>query len=103
TATGTSRFAVAMGYDARIGYVVGAVFEIAKEGLPLVLFALLVQRAFGSGVLLGIALVCLVAFSCLATHATVSSAISSIERTGTWKMEVRGNAKAALSGIEQQL
>jgi hypothetical protein len=103
TATGTSRFAVAMGYDARIGYVVGAVFEIAKEVLPLVLFALLVQRAFGTAVLLGIAWVCLVAFSCLATHATVSSAISSIERTGTWKMEVRGNAKAELSSIEQQL
>ena len=31
TATGTARFAVAMGYDAWIGYVVGAVFEIAKE------------------------------------------------------------------------
>ena len=41
--------------------------------------------------------------SCLATHATVGTAISSIERTGTWKMEVRGNTKAELSSVEQQL
>jgi hypothetical protein len=33
----------------------------------------------------------------------VSTAISSIERTGTWKMEVRGNTKAALSNVEQLL
>ena len=52
---------------------------------------------------LGIAWICLVAFSCLATHATVSTAISSIERTGTWKMEVRGNTKAELASVEQQL
>ena len=43
------------------------------------------------------------ACSCLATHATVSTAISGIERTGTWKMEVRGNAKAELASVEQQL
>ena len=42
-------------------------------------------------------------FSCLATHATVSTAISAIERTGTWKMEVRGNTKAELATVEQQL
>ena len=103
TATGTARFAVAMGYDARIGYVVGAAFEIAKEVLPVVVLALLGQRAFGTASLLGIAWFCLLAFSCLATHATVGSAILSIERTGTWKMEVRGNTKAELSSIEQQL
>jgi hypothetical protein len=103
TATGTSRFALAMGYDARIGHVVGAVFEVAKEVLPVVLLALLCQRAIGTAVMLGTAWICLVAFSCLATHATVGTAISSIERTGTWKMEVRGNAKAELSSIEQQL
>jgi hypothetical protein len=103
TATGTSRFAVAMGYDARIGYVMGAVFEVAKEVLPVVLLALLCQRAIGTALMLGTAWVCLVAFSCLATHATVSTAIVSIERTGTWKMEVRGNTKAELSSIDQQL
>ena len=48
TATGTARFAVAMGYDARIGYVVGAAFEFAKEVLPVALLALLAQRAFGA-------------------------------------------------------
>src|SRR5262249_30340072 len=44
-----------------------------------------------------------VIFSCLATHATVTTAVSSIERTGTWKMEVRTNAKVELASIEQQL
>jgi hypothetical protein len=103
TATGTSRFAVAMGYDARVGYAVGAIFDIAKGLLPVALLALLAQRALGTAILLGIAWICLAAFSCLATHATVGSAISSIERTGTWRMEVRGNTKAELSSIDQQL
>jgi len=44
-----------------------------------------------------------VTFSSLATHATVMTAISAIERTGTWKMEVRGNTKAELASVEQQL
>jgi len=44
-----------------------------------------------------------VVFSCLATHATVATAISSIERRGTWKMEVRTNAKTELASVEQQL
>src|SRR5262245_59650095 len=66
TATGTARFAVAMGYDARIGYVVGAAFELAKEVLPVVWLALLAQRAFAIAGVLGLAWLCLVAFSCLA-------------------------------------
>ena len=103
TATGTARFAVGMGYDARIGYAVGAIFDIAKGMLPVGLLALLARRAFGTAALLGAAWICLVAYSCLATHATVSTAISAIERTGTWKMEVRGNAKAELASVEQQL
>jgi hypothetical protein len=44
-----------------------------------------------------------VTLSCLATHATVGTAISSIERTGTWKMELRGNDRTELTSIEQQL
>jgi hypothetical protein len=103
TATGTARFAVGMGYDARMGYGVGAIFDLAKGMLPVTLVALLARRAFGSAVLFGAAWVCLVAYSCLATHATVSTAIASIERTGTWKMEVRGNDKAELASLEQQL
>ena len=103
TATGTARFAVGMGYDARMGYGVGAIFDIAKGVLPVALLALLVRRAIGSAIFFGAAWACLVVFSCLATHATVSTAISSIERVGTWKMEVRGNAKAELTSVEQQL
>jgi hypothetical protein len=87
TATGTARIAVAMGYDARVGYAVGAIFDIAKGILPVALLALLAQRALGAAILLGIPWIGLVTFSCLATHATVSAAIASIERTGTWKME----------------
>src|SRR5262249_33611610 len=83
TATGTARFAVAMGYDAKVGYAVGAAFDIAKGILPVVLPGLLAQRAFGAAMFIGIAWLCLVTFSCLATHATVGTAISSIERTGT--------------------
>ena len=74
-----------------------------EEVLPVVLLALVSQRALGTTLMLGTAWVCLVAFSCLATHATVGTAISSIERTGTWKMEVRGNTKAELATVEQQL
>src|SRR5436190_3487761 len=103
TATGTARFAVGMGYDARVGYAVGAIFDLAKALLPVGVLALLTRRAFGTAAFLGIACICLVIYSCLATHATVSTAISAMERSGTWKMEVRGNAKAELASVEQQL
>jgi hypothetical protein len=103
TATGTGRFAVSMGFIAGIGYSVGALFDIGKSFLPVWLRALWSRRARCSAGLLGIAWICLVTFSCLATHATVSTAISSIERMGTWKMEVRGNSKAELASVEQQL
>jgi hypothetical protein len=103
TATGTARFAVGMGYDARIGYVVGAIFDIAKGTLLVGVLALGARRAFGIAVLLGAAWLSLVVYSCLATHGTVSTAIAGIERSGTWRMEVRGNAKAELASVEQQL
>ena len=92
-----------MGYDANVGYAVGAIFDIAKGVLPMGLPALWWRRACGTAAFLTIAWMCLLACSCLATHATVSTAISGIERTGTWKMEVRGNAKAELASVEQQL
>jgi len=103
TATGTARFATSLGYDATAGYAVGAVFDIAKGILPVGVLALLARRAFGTAALLGIAWICLVTFGCLATHATVSTAISSIERTGTWQMERRGDIRRELASIEQQL
>src|SRR5262249_59439342 len=79
------------------------IFDTAKGLLPAALAALLARRALGIAAILGAAWVCLVVFSCLATHATVTTAISAIERTGTWKMEVRGNTKAELASVEQQL
>ena len=103
TATGTARFAVAMNYDANVGYAVGAVLDIAKAILPVAVFALWVRRSFGLAVVIGIAWGCLVIFSWLATHATVNTAIAAIERSGTWKMEVRSNTKAELVSLEQQL
>jgi hypothetical protein len=103
TATGTARFMAPMGYDIKVGYGVGATLELAKEVLPVAVIALWARRAGGLVLVLGAAWVCVVTFSSLATHATVMTAISSIERTGTWKMEVRGNAKTELASIEQQL
>jgi hypothetical protein len=103
TATGTARFVVGMGYDAIVGYGVGAIFDFAKDLLPIALLALWSRRAVVIGGVLSIAWLCLTGYSCLATHGTVSLAISGIERTGTWKMEVRGNTKTELASVEQQL
>jgi len=103
TATGTARFAMSMGYDAKVGYVVGALFDLAKGTFLVAVLAFWRRRSFGFVAAFGVFWTCLVTFSCLATHATVSTAISAIERTGTWKMEVRGNAKAELVTVEQQL
>ena len=91
TATGTARFAAAMGYDANVGYVVGAIFDLAKGILPVALAVLLGWRMLGTAASFGAAWICLVIFSCLATHATVSTAISAIERAGAWQMEARRN------------
>ncbi len=103
TATGTARFAVALGYPATIGYVVGAVFDVAKAVLPVALLMLLARRAVMSFALIGVAWLGLVTYSSLATHATVGIAIGSIERTGTWKMEGRANTKSELAAVEQRL
>ena len=93
TATGTARFAVGMGYRAEVGYAVGAVFDFAKALLPVALLVLLARRAFLFFVLIGFAWVGLVTYSALATHATVSTAIAAIERSGSWKMEVGSRHK----------
>ena len=103
TATGTARFAVSMGYPPEVGYAVGGVFDVAKTLLPVGLLMLVARRAFLFFAIIGFAWLGLVTYSGLATHATVSTAIASIERTGTWKMEGRTNIKAELAGVEQQL
>lgn len=103
TATGTARFAVAMGYRPGVGYAVGAVFDFAKALLPVALLLLFSRRAFFSFGIIGFAWLGLVAYSALATHATVSTAIADIERTGSWKMEVRSDTKAELATVEKRL
>ena len=65
TATGTARFAVSMGYDAIVGYAVGAIFDLAKALLPIALLALWLRRAMGTAGLLGIAWICLATYSAL--------------------------------------
>ena len=45
TATGTARFAVAMGYDVEVGYAVGGVFDLAKSFLLVALLALWGRRS----------------------------------------------------------
>jgi hypothetical protein len=47
-ATGTARFAAAMGYDTNVGYVVGAIFDLAKGILPVALPVLLARRLLGT-------------------------------------------------------
>ena len=103
TATGTARFAMAMGYPAEVGYVVGAIFDIAKDVLTVALLVLLKRRAFFFFAIIGSAWLGLVTYSFLATHATVSTAIAAIERSGSWKMESRSNFKAELAAVEQRL
>ena len=60
TATGTARFAVAMNYPAVVGYVVGGIFDFAKELLPVGLLVLLTRRAFILFAIIGCAWVGLV-------------------------------------------
>jgi hypothetical protein len=103
TATGTARFASALGYPALTGYTVGAVFDVAKAVLPVALLVFLTRRAFMSFAVMGVAWLGLVTYSSLATHATVGMAIGSIERTGAWKMEGRANIKAELATLKQRL
>ena len=92
-----------MGYDVKAGYAVGVVFDLAKGLLLMALLALWSRRSLGLAVVFGMAWACLATFSWLATHATVTTAIGAIERSGTWKMEVRANTKAELASLEQQL
>ena len=103
TATGTARFAVAMGYQRQCRLRCRHHLRYRQGHTSRGAAGFLARRALGTAALLGAAWICLVVFSCLATHATVSTAISAIERTGTWKMEVRGNTKAELATVEQQL
>ena len=82
-----------MGYRAEVGYAVGGIFDIAKALLPVALLVFVARRAFFSFAIIGCAWLGLVTYSWLATHATVSAAIATIERNGTWKMESRTNAQ----------
>jgi len=103
TATGTARFAAAMGYSPSVGYIVGAIFDIAKDILLVAVLALWKRRALVISAIIGLAWIGLVAYSVLATPATITTAISAIERSGAWKMELRGNAEDELNSVKQQL
>ena len=82
--------------SAEVGYAVGAIFDFAKALLPVALLVLLARRAFLLFVIIGFAWLGLVTYSALATHATVSTAIAAIERSGSWKMEVRSETQAEI-------
>ena len=103
TATGTARFALAMGYSEATGYAIGAVFDLAKAVVPVGLLILFARRAYVSFFLIGAAWIGLVLYSALATHATVGLAISEIERTATWHMEKRNDTRTELENIEKRL
>jgi hypothetical protein len=78
TATGTARFAAAMGYSHVVGSVVGAIFEFAQEFLPVAVLALWWRRARCISTILCLAWIGLVTYSVMATHATITTAISAI-------------------------
>jgi hypothetical protein len=103
TATGTARFAAAMGYSRTLGYVVGAIFDFGKEVLPVGIPSLWKRRALRLSTILCLAWIGLVTYSVLATHATITTAISAIEQSATQNMEARDKEKAELSSVEQQL
>jgi hypothetical protein len=86
TATGTARFMGPMGYDPMVGYAVGGLFDFAKGLLLVGVLTFWARRSIGFAAVFGSIWLCLVIYSGLATHATVSNAISSIERAGTSKM-----------------
>jgi hypothetical protein len=87
TVTGTARFAEAMGYNAKVGYAVGGIFDLAKALLLMALLALWSRRSLGLAAVFAIAWGGLVTFSWLATHATVStaSAPSNAAALGRWR------------------
>jgi hypothetical protein len=103
TAGGTARFAVALGYGETAGYAVGCVLELGKTVFLVMAMRLWDTRAYLLALAIGIAWLGLLAYSLLATHATVSTAIASRERMGTWHMETRSGTQSELAGIEQQL
>jgi hypothetical protein len=62
TAIGTARFVVAMGYDANVGYAVGAIFDLAKGFLLVALLAVWGRRPLGLAAVFGTAWACVVTF-----------------------------------------
>jgi hypothetical protein len=103
TATGTARFVTSMRYDAAVRYAVGVVFDLTKGSLLIIVLAFWARRSLPFAAIFALIWTGLATFSCLATHATVTTAISATERIGTCKMEVRGNSQTALAAVEQQL
>jgi hypothetical protein len=102
TASGTARFSVALGLGQATGWVAGAVFDFAKDVLPLVLLVLPTKRAILVIVPLAVAWIGLVTYSCLATGATVSLAIGAIERGAAQTMQARSGIESELGSTEQQ-
>jgi hypothetical protein len=47
TATGTARFALVMGYEANVGYAVGALFDLAKGPLFVGVLVFWARRSLG--------------------------------------------------------
>src|SRR6516225_7784617 len=101
-ACGASRFAVAMGCPSWVGFMVGGLFDITKGPLLRRVLPLWSHRRWLLAVIFGAAGSLLLTLSCLATHGTVSMIFGTIERTGTWKMEVRGNSKSELNELETE-
>jgi hypothetical protein len=83
TATGTTRFA-ATGYSAIVGYVVGAIFDIAKDVLLVAVLALWTRRAPCISTILCLAWMGLVTYR-RTRRSPQPSPLSSDPAPGRWK------------------
>lgn len=102
-AFGASRFTVAMGFPSWVGFLVGGLFDFTKGPMLRRVLPLWSRRRRPLAAIFAVAGSFLLTFSCLATHGTVSMVFGTIERAGTWKMEVRGNSKLELNELETRL
>jgi hypothetical protein len=99
-AAGMARFAVANGILQPTAYAVSFVLEIAVVVLPAVIKALRSRHSVLLRVLLFVSWFLLAIFGCLATHATLSLYLATIEHRGAAEAERRAAVNDELARIE---
>ncbi len=99
-AAGMARFAVANGILQPLAYAVSFVLEIAVVVLPAVIKALGARRNIFLCLLLLVSWLLLATFGCLATHATLSLYLATVEHRGAAEVERRGAVSDELARVE---